>query len=170
MTGDILPSPQQAAGPQALPLRGDFAWAFDGWTLPVPGRCPGGGPWFLSTLHGTGTASHMGYVAADGGHCLNPFTFAFVGGQITLTAANGDQLFMTYEGNGFPGAAPNEVGWTDVLTVTGGTGRFVGAEGSANETGGAIIAFDPATGLATGGTGWSRIEGTIRYDASSRQH
>lgn len=170
ITSDILASMHQPPGPHVRPLRGDFTWVFDGWSLPAPGRCPGGGLWFLSTIHGTGMVSHMGRVAADGGHCIDPFTFAFVNGEITLQAANGDQLFGTYEGVAFPGAAPNEVGWIDVLTVTGGTGRFDGAEGSAEETGVAIIAFDPATGLVTGGTGWSRIEGTIRYDASSRQH
>lgn len=150
----------------AVPLHGQFDWTFHGWQLPPEGRCPAaadGAFWVLSIGEGTGTMSHLGQVRVTGGYCLNPFTFEFVRGQVTYTAANGDSLTGTYAGSGYPGDAPGEVGWSDVVVFTGGTGRFVHAEGSANETGSALMQFDPATGFATGGSGWGNIEGTIRY-------
>lgn len=165
-----LAAPAVPAVP-TLPVRGEFRWTFNGWQLPAAGRCPapeGGAVWVLSTAEGTGTMSHVGQVHVSGGYCLNPFTFEFVRGEVTYVAPNGDTLSGTYAGSGYPGASPNEVGWTDTVVFTGGTGRFADAEGSAFETGGAMMQFDPETGFATAGTGWGTIEGTIRYDASNR--
>jgi hypothetical protein len=72
----------------------------------------------------TGVATHLGKYTTE----LNGVDYVFEDGDymngrhflnIVLTAANGDQLFMTYQ---YYGMMP----WT----ITGGTGRFVGANGS----------------------------------------
>ncbi len=55
-------------------------------------------------------------------------------GCLTLTAANGDSLYATYDGNE---GGPNAHGFafaTGTLTFTGGTGQFSGASGSATFT------------------------------------
>ena len=78
---------------------------------------------------GTGTVSHLGQTTVHIDGVLTPtspntFTLA---GSLTLTAANGDQLFGDFSGSGtgFGGSTG-----TTVTTITGGTGRFTGASGS----------------------------------------
>jgi hypothetical protein len=68
-----------------------------------------------STLHIDGVITPTG-----------PSTFT-VAGPLTLTAANGDQLFGDFSGSGtgFGGSTG-----TTATTITGGTGRFTGASGS----------------------------------------
>ena len=92
----------------------------------------GGAPHSLAAeAHGNGFTS------------LGAFTFSFVKtadipgpmhGCATLTAANGDTLMATYDGTaGVPhgnGFAPA----TGTLTITGGTGKFLGAKGTLNFT------------------------------------
>jgi hypothetical protein len=48
----------------------------------------------------------------------------------TLLAANGDMIFGEGVGQGTPTADPNLVSIVETYTITGGTGRFVGATGS----------------------------------------
>ena len=48
----------------------------------------------------------------------------------TLIAANGDMIFGEGVGQGTPTADPNLVSIVETYTITGGTGRFVGATGS----------------------------------------
>ena len=51
-------------------------------------------------------------------------------GAVTLIAANGDTITATFTGSGEPTAEPNVFSITEVYTITGGTGRFAGAQGS----------------------------------------
>ena len=52
-------------------------------------------------------------------------------GSAVLTAANGDTIFTTIVGQGEPVAGtPNLNSIVEVNTITGGTGRFAGAQGS----------------------------------------
>ncbi len=71
-----------------------------------------------------------------------------------IAAANGDELFGTYDG-----VMTGETSFAETMVVTGGTGRFGGASGTVEETGW----FDPVTGYMeiTG-------VGSIVYDASER--
>ena len=89
-----------------------------------PTACPG--TLQLSSITGTGNATHLGLFAVTLDTCpvFDGSGFVFAGGTFTATAADGSQLFGTVEG---------EVRFTPTLGVvtiegeyeiTGGTGRF----------------------------------------------
>ena len=61
-----------------------------------------------------------------------PTSFVF-SGTTTLTAANGDELFTTFQGSGTNTSATTSMSTSNV-TITGGTGRFEGATGTVTET------------------------------------
>lgn len=103
------------------------------------GACP-------FTTADAGTASHMGKIATSSegfviltGPCvLSDGVTGGVGfatsGTFAHSAANGDQVFGTFENSGCAGLAP---GTEDIpgsingsQEITGGTGRFAGASGS----------------------------------------
>ena len=67
--------------------------------------------------------------------CANPDGAEITGG-FTLTGANGDQVFGTYDTLGHLDFANNEVTFAGQFTITGGTGQFEGASG-----GGSIEGF-----------------------------
>lgn len=92
-------------------------------------------PVLLLLVTGTGTGSHIGKASLTA-YLTKDFTNASPdddvpeSGNIIMTAANGDQLFMDFTGTTF---APDVSGISEVLiiaTVTGGTGRFEDATGS----------------------------------------
>jgi hypothetical protein len=103
-----------------------------------------------------GQVSHMGASVLYGKH---PSAFDFAG-DMSLTAANGDTILISYYGGG---ALPPNVGdWYDlwtVATIAGGTGRFAHVSGD----------IDMAVSLQFMGLGtpvWPAIfefTGTIRY-------
>jgi len=47
-----------------------------------------------------------------------------------LIAANGDNVYTTIVGSAVPEATPGVDSITEINTITGGTGRFAGAQGS----------------------------------------
>jgi hypothetical protein len=69
-------------------------------------------------IEGEGHATHFGRLTVAGDVALNVVT-GIPEGTWTLTAANGDMLFLDMTANGIVGQ----------FTVTGGTGRFEGASG-----------------------------------------
>jgi hypothetical protein len=139
------------AAPQR-PLQGVLDLQALGWTEPAEGRCPEGYP-MLSSMAGSGHFTHLGLTSAAGSHCIDPATLAFTRGQLTLIAANGDELYGTYEGvTTF--VEPPLVGWADVIVFAGGTGRFASASGQADETG--------QVNLVTG-VGLSTTEGILSF-------
>ena len=72
---------------------------------------------------------------------------------ITYTAANGDQLYVSFVGSGF---AEGGVGFfSGTETVTGGSGRFAGASGSLSRAG--------RSQLPPGFGGYYTTEGTLTY-------
>ena len=72
---------------------------------------------------------------------------------ITYTAANGDQLYVSFVGSGF---AQDGIGFfSGTETVTGGTGRFAGATGSLSRAG--------SSQLPPGFGGHYETEGTLTY-------
>ncbi len=73
---------------------------------------------------GAGQATHLGNFTTSGYVAIN-FIPGTVLGTFTLTAANGDMLFLTMEGGGID--PTHGVG---NFTIVGGTGRFQGATGS----------------------------------------
>jgi hypothetical protein len=84
-----------------------------------------------------------------------------VNGRMTLVAANGDELHLTYEAVSDPAGIPAP---GTVITVTsdnvivGGTGRFANATGEAQGT--AVVTF---TGLGTPWPFTMTWDGTISY-------
>ena len=117
------------------------------------GRCSVDSDW-MTFMSGTGRVSHMGQVSWTSEHCFQLDGFTFGDANLIITAANGDQLFATY--NGWMTGLTT---FAEDMTILGGTGRFVGAEGSAFESG----RFNPDTGyLEIVGVG------AILYDASMR--
>lgn len=107
----------------------------------------------LSTMVGTGRFTHLGLASAVATHCIDPVTLAYARGQMTLVAANGDELYGTYEGvTTF--VEPPMAGWADVIVFDEGTGRFVGASGQADESG--------EVNLVTG-VGSCTMDGTLSF-------
>ena len=81
-------------------------------------------------FEGGGNATHLGKFTSRFTQIVDLTTPSLFTGSAILTAANNDQLFYDYEGSiviDFPNLSfTGEIGFT----FTGGTGRFVDAEGS----------------------------------------
>ena len=114
-----------AAGGTNLPLRGQTngVVSFDSST-----------GLFRSSSSGEGL--HLGAFSVTNSGSLMPTGFnppfvpyAVMGTQ-TVVAANGDQLFGTLTGVGVNDIATSAASGTNVITITGGTGRFANATGS----------------------------------------
>lgn len=94
---------------------------------------PSGFPVHVS---GTGGGSHLGR-STNGGTVvlLNetnsecPTTGFVVLNTQTITAANGDRVFLTITDHPCPAGGPGLFSGSDPYTITGGTGRFAGASG-----------------------------------------
>lgn len=82
-------------------------------------------------VHGTATgyATRIGRYTATYEEQVDLLTGSSVG-AITLVAANGDVVFATQTGQGDPTPDPDIFSIVEVSTITGGTGRFVGATGT----------------------------------------
>jgi hypothetical protein len=100
-----------------------------------PGDWPSGCMVATTVTHATGQATHLGLTVLLSTHCPAQPTYAD-DGRLTLTAADGDMLYGTYDYVPGP-AAPTPVTWT------GGTGRFEGASGSAVMTFRVVQQFIP---------------------------
>lgn len=111
---------------------------------------------FGGTTTGTGKSTHLGKVSLKAVDCVTPmenhFTFK---GSFTLTAANGDTLTGDYSGSFIPKENPPMYGLSDAkFQITGGTGRFAQATGSAELQGNQNIQT---------GKGKLEADGTISY-------
>lgn len=124
---------------------------------------------FKGTMQGTDTDSDRTsstiVVTTDGtgiGTLFGKFSFtqrvtlSFATGTTTgaahWVAANGDSIDTTVAGSGHLTGAPGEIDITDVHIITGGTGRFAGAQGSFT-----VKRFASAITFTTSGT----YDGTI---------
>ena len=95
--------------------------------------CPLG---FRTVSEGSGTARHLGLVSVAGSHCYTPPNVT-AGGRMTLVAANGDELHMTYTGTCDPANPPPPgelVTCTSDNVIVDGTGRFAHASGETHWT------------------------------------
>ena len=114
---------------------------------------------FGGSTTGKGNSTHLGKVSLTGTDCITPvenyYTFE---GKLTLTAANGDKLTGDYSGLFTPATTASTGSMYNLaeakFNITGGTGRFAKATGSAELTGNQDIK-----------TGKGKIEanGTIKY-------
>ena len=114
-----------------------------------------------SVFTATGTATHLGKFELDYYNCTPP-GHDVTGIEMTFVAANGDEVFVTYEAHDVPlvGAEPTLLEITYDFEIAGGTGRFIGATG-----GGQMMAAIEFPGIE-GPNHWPTtfvIEGTIAY-------
>lgn len=84
--------------------------------------------------HTTGTATLIGAHSFETQECFDTNTLTFTG-SFTITAANGDTLIGSLEGNGTGVADDGTASYSFTAAITGGTGRFAGATGSFSGTG-----------------------------------
>ena len=141
----VLPAlalPIQAAAKDRLPVKGSETGTFR-----LLGPCESG-----TTLEvtGTGHSTTLGNYSGHYRECFDPATGAVTGGTFTLTAANGDKVFGTFNGAARPTDDPTVVSYDDPGVITGGTGRFAHAGGSMTTGGLANLATGEYTGTITG--------------------
>ena len=151
----LAPASAIAAPANPVPLKGTV------WTTMDAGPPPactiaGKGDGFLVTIVENGqvtnsTLTHLGQITLVQHECVVPTEFQFDGGppaqgwvqvqEGVITAANGDTLtfttppeeFQTFTPEGIdPDAGPLPIGFAGRLDITGGTGRFASADGSAH--------------------------------------
>jgi hypothetical protein len=120
----------------AAPVSADPASRpFTGWVAgevafnPVPVTvCPNYGG-LRTESSALGRSAHLGKTAMTAQHCT-PLGDDFGPGTMTLTSANGDEVWITYSGSApFPGPGVTVYQGTVDFTVVGGTGRFKDAVG-----------------------------------------
>ncbi|MDP1638390.1 MAG: hypothetical protein Q8K74_06210 [Candidatus Nitrotoga sp.] len=108
---------------------------------------------FGGITSGSGKGTHLGVISLAAKDCIIPMQNYFISnnGNLTITAANGDNITGTYSGSFIPTDNPSIYMYDDfTIQITGGTGRFKGATGS-----GAL------EGTSNTITGQGVIEGTI---------
>lgn len=127
------------------PFRGSCSVTFNPPSFPPP-------PIHHQTDVGTCQLTHLGKTEFYGEQDIN-FAAGTQSGWRRLTAANGDELYVTHTGTSAL-IAPGLVGFRAQMTIVGGTGRFVGATGTSVGIG--------TANLATNSTSVD-IEGWIRY-------
>ena len=127
------------------PFKGSCAVTFNPPSFPPP-------PIHHQTDVGTCQLTELGRTEFYGEQDIN-FAAGTQSGWRRLTAANGDQLYVTHTGTSGR-TAPTLVSFVAQMTIVGGTGRFVGATGFALGIG--------TANLATNSTSVD-IEGWIRY-------
>jgi len=136
-----------AAAAEVVPITLKYAGTFE-VTLDDP-NCEDGEVPITDTL--TGTGSHLGRLTATYPHCVD-FVAGTFSGTATFTAANGDQLLVLLEGKAgeYPACTPIcAVTFTGTIT-SGGTGRFVDADGTLSGPGTVDLGASTITAVLTG--------------------
>lgn len=120
---------------------------------------PAGTTTMFITFSVWGNATQLGRFRMDAAGDLNLLTLALTNGTTTFTAANGDELHTSYSSSG----TPNGDGTYTVTAehdITGGTGRFEGADGAFSTTSQARIMATLETVTITGKV---YMQGTISF-------
>lgn len=96
--------------------------------FPLNDNCDGvtGAPWQTLT-YAAGKMSHMGRSEYLSAHCSTLDGSALVGGEATIVAANGDEIWLAYTGKTIAG--PPIITIIAEHIIIGGTGRFENATG-----------------------------------------
>jgi hypothetical protein len=146
-----LPVNHVAAADQ-VPFKGTFVFSFS--LVPVSQTV------LHVTADGVGRTAHLGKTTFHSESDIDVLT-GIETGSVFYTAANGDTVSATFVGLATPPDAQgmSELAGTD--TFTGGTGRFSGANGSADFT-----AITQNTG-PTAGIGQLTIKGTVSSPGSN---
>jgi hypothetical protein len=128
-------------------------------TLQATESIAGGAPGFFVAIgSGGGIATHLGRFTITWTFTVNMAEGTGTG-PLTFTAANGDQLFATAVGSSEPTNTPGVFRIQEIFTISGGTGRFLNAQGS--------MTTDRLTDLNTGLTSGS-FYGTITSPGSAK--
>jgi hypothetical protein len=145
---ELLVAPDEDGGtslakhhePKMVPFKGDATFAADLTVVPPVNDC-GFGEQFFRRFNGEGNYSHLGFmtIVIESDECwINPDDFTLgTKGPMTITAANGDQLYGNWAGKMYgpnPDGGPNLwdfYAYTGLhpVEITGGTGRFEEAHG-----------------------------------------
>jgi hypothetical protein len=108
------------------------------------------------TIHGHaivfGNASHVGVYTGTGELYQDVCNSTFIG-SFHWFAANGDELYGTFEGYLTPTGTPGVYDNHETSEVTGGTGRFTSATGHLESGGQVDFTTDPIS-FVTPGQGW----------------
>jgi hypothetical protein len=118
-------------------------------------------PDFSATYSGSGTGTHLGASQVLGSAAVIPVssTCVIAEEQVTLTAANGDQLSVAFADMPCStAAAPAVYDGGGTYTITGGTGRFAGARGNGN-----VVSHRDFTRGFANGTFTLALSGAIAY-------
>lgn len=115
-----------AAAQNQVPFKGTFQG--NDTDCPPPVSCTPTA--FVVKTDGTGIGTHLGQFSFTQVITLN-VTNGTDTGTARLVAANGDSIDVAIAGSGQPTTTPGVFSITETWTVTGGTGRFAGAQGSA---------------------------------------
>jgi hypothetical protein len=119
-TGAVsAPAQLPARSGTALPFKGSFSAIDKGVVTPPNLEVEG---------TGGGEATHLGRYTATYS-AVAPLGGSTATGSFDFSAANGDHLFATFAGTAV-NIEPGIVEFTEVLTIVGGTGRFVAATGT----------------------------------------
>lgn len=111
-------------------LSGDASWVMDGKCDAVNGDPQNGIPGLTSLGSMTGEVSHFGRTTYESSHCSTPDGQNLLLGEATLTAANGDEVWLSYTAELVsPFEIPGTLVYLVENVVVGGTGRFEGASG-----------------------------------------
>ena len=113
------------SGPVAAGEQVPFKGSFKGDVTITP-LAP---PFVAVNIEGSGKANHLGKFTVDIPHIVNRTNSTAIG-TYEFTAANGDTLTASFTGQGTPSGTPGVLAIVETATITGGTGRFVGATGS----------------------------------------
>jgi hypothetical protein len=113
----------QAFGAEDVPFKASDEGGFQ-----LPEACAGGSLEEV-VISGTGRATQLGAYTYSATECFDVASGAFAG-SATLTAANGDAMTGTYQGQVTGTDDPNVIAYEEELELTGGTGRFAGATGT----------------------------------------
>ena len=134
-------SPVALAGPTNVPLKANVATQETLQLFPSDGVCAGSFAKGTTTV--IGNATYLGRISGRGSDCINISggsptlpSFAFTNGELTVTAANGDQLTLTYSGAFTPTTNNPTDPQAAIYAIAGnfwvksGTGRFAKATGN----------------------------------------
>jgi hypothetical protein len=120
MTALFLAAALQGAGAAEKPFKGSFE-AVETAAVQFPTVTIAG--------IGAGNATQLGKFAMTYAAEVNLVTRVGIG-SVEFIAANGDRIFADILGQSTPTGTPNVVSIVEILTITGGTGRFADATGS----------------------------------------
>ncbi len=149
----ILQSPLAGPGGSDRPLSGSLTGEAT-FAFGDPECVPVDGVGVKTTTVAEGEVSHLGTVRALLTHCPGP---PYKNGHLTLWAANGDELWATYEDE--DGAPPY------VLHISKGTGRFQNAKGTVELNWGVEWVFDENGNpdWSAAWPWWATFEGSVSY-------